>query len=97
MEVSSRVVSAYKEIQIHGPLDFSKDVERVYVNEVELTNPDMLKHVKAFSEKFKVDYEIFKPKAPEGFAGPFTFTGLKPFGRSRALPAPKKPRKPRKI
>ena len=32
MEVSSNVVATYKEIQIHGPLDLSQDIERLYVN-----------------------------------------------------------------
>ena len=30
--MKSTAISAYKEIQIHGPVEFSKDVERVYIS-----------------------------------------------------------------
>ena len=40
-EMLSNVIAAYKEIQIHGPVEFSQDIERVYIcnNEVK-TSPD---------------------------------------------------------
>lgn len=30
--MKSHVISAYKEIQIHGPVEFAKDIERVYIS-----------------------------------------------------------------
>lgn len=32
LEQSSSVTTTYKEIQIHGPIQFSKDIQRIYVN-----------------------------------------------------------------
>lgn len=46
--MSSSVISAYKEIQIHGPIEFSKDVERLYVNKTEIADPIRLNQVKEF-------------------------------------------------
>ena len=28
----SHVIGTYKEIQIHGPVEFAKDIERVYIS-----------------------------------------------------------------
>lgn len=62
LEKSSDVSSEYKEIQIHGPIEFSKDIERLYVCKSELVNPKILEHIEQFSKRIKVDYEIFKPE-----------------------------------
>ncbi len=32
LEMSSSVVITYKELQIHGPIEFARDIERVYVS-----------------------------------------------------------------
>ncbi len=42
------IVGSYKEIQIHGPIEFKKDIQRVYVNKAETQIPsgDPLKMVK---------------------------------------------------
>ena len=63
-EMSSSVIGAYKEIQIHGPIEFAKDIERIYVNKAELADPKRLEGVIEFSKKHKVDYEIFEPEVP---------------------------------
>ena len=31
-EMKSNAIGAYKEIQVHGPVEFAKDIERVYVS-----------------------------------------------------------------
>ena len=31
-EMKSNVIGAYKEIQIHGPVEFAKDVSRLYIS-----------------------------------------------------------------
>ena len=53
------MTSTYKEVQIHGPLEFAKDVERLYVNKIEVKDKKFLDMVYQFSEMFKVDYEFF--------------------------------------
>jgi hypothetical protein len=60
-EISSSVMGTYKEIQIHGPIEFAKDIERIYVNKAELTDPIRLEQVIEFSKKNNVEYEIFEP------------------------------------
>lgn len=30
--MSSAVIITYKEVQIHGPIEFAKDIERVYAS-----------------------------------------------------------------
>ena len=37
-EVSSSCTSTYKQIQIHGPIEFTKDVQTIYVNKTEIKN-----------------------------------------------------------
>lgn len=32
LEVSSDSIGVYKEIQVHGPIEFKEDIERIYVN-----------------------------------------------------------------
>lgn len=54
-EMKSNVIAAYKEIQIHGPVEFSKDIERVYICKQELEmNPGVLGLIKSFCEKNKL-------------------------------------------
>lgn len=53
--MKSNVITAYKEIQIHGPVEFSKDIERVYICKQELIHsPSMLELIKSFCEKYKL-------------------------------------------
>lgn len=58
MEEASSVSSSYKEIQIHGPIEFGKDIERLYVNKSEVQDKKYLDMVYEFSEKFGVPYEF---------------------------------------
>lgn len=59
-EISSKCTSTYKEIQIHGPIEFSKDIERIYVNKNEVkTDKALLEMVYDFSKKHNVDYDFF--------------------------------------
>lgn len=58
----SHVIGTYKEIQIHGPVEFAKDIERVYVSKAELKMGDakaLLEQVKTFCSKNNVEYELF--------------------------------------
>jgi hypothetical protein len=58
-EMKSHVIGTYKEIQIHGPVEFSKDIERVYISKDELKLCDgkvVLEQVKTFCSKHKIDY-----------------------------------------
>lgn len=52
-------MATYKEIQIHGPIEFGKDIQRLYVNKIEIQDKKFMKMVEEFSKKFNVDYEIF--------------------------------------
>ena len=53
--MKSNVIAAYKEIQIHGPVEFAKDIERVYICKQELEkSPDTLGLIKSFCEKNKL-------------------------------------------
>lgn len=48
---SMGVVGTYKEIQVHGPIEFKEDIQRVYVNKAEtvnITSEDPMKLVKQF-------------------------------------------------
>ena len=59
-EVSSKCTSTYKQIQIHGPIEFSKDIQCIYVNKNEVkTNKALLEQVYEFSKKNNVDYDFF--------------------------------------
>ena len=44
----SNVIGAYKQIQIHGPIEFAKDVERVYICKGEITSGNIRPMVKEF-------------------------------------------------
>lgn len=72
------MIHAYKEIQIHGPLEFSKDVERVYLSRAEINTS---KEVKATMIKFcqynKLEYEEFEARNPYGAGGLFGGGGQK--------------------
>ena len=41
-EIVSNMIGTYKEIQVHGPVEFKKDIERVYLSKGELTDPTYL-------------------------------------------------------
>jgi|JI6StandDraft_1071083.scaffolds.fasta_scaffold278413_2 hypothetical protein len=61
--MKSNVIGAYKEIQIHGPVEFSKDIERLYISKDELKMGDakgLLEQVKSFCSKHSLDYELFE-------------------------------------
>jgi hypothetical protein len=59
-EVCSSVVGSYKEIQIHGPIDFAKDIEKMYVNEIEYNTPQFKQLVEDFTKKFGIPFQVFK-------------------------------------
>lgn len=47
-------------MQVHGPIEFAKDIERIYVNRNELkTDKKLLDMVYEFNKKFGVDYDFF--------------------------------------
>ena len=58
-EVKSGCISAYKEIQIHGPVEFKKDVERVYVSRGELADSVCKKMTDDFCAQNELELEIF--------------------------------------
>lgn len=58
-KVSSSVIGTYKEIQIHGPIEFAADIERMYVNATEYNTPEHKTLVETFSKKFGVPFEVF--------------------------------------
>jgi hypothetical protein len=44
---SNGIILEYKEIQIHGPIEFKKDIQRVYVHRDEIKiNPNCLEEIK---------------------------------------------------
>ena len=50
LEMSSTVIVTYKQLQIHGPIEFRQDIERVYVNKAEINgNKKLLDLVYEFS------------------------------------------------
>lgn len=57
--MASNVIGTYKEIQIHGPVEFKKDIERVYVNKSELADPTHFNMVKEFCKNNDLEYEVF--------------------------------------
>ncbi len=62
MEVSSNCTTTYKEIQIHGPLEFKKDIELLYINRNEVKNDKkLLDMTYEFCEKNKIRYDFFDP------------------------------------
>ena len=43
---SNGIISEYKEIQIHGPIEFKKDIQRVYIHRDEIDkNPKCLEEI----------------------------------------------------
>ena len=59
-EVASSCTTTYKEMQVHGPIEFAKDIDRIYVNRNELkTDKKLLDLVYEFNKKFGVDYDFF--------------------------------------
>jgi hypothetical protein len=57
---SEGIIAAYKEIQIHGPVEFKKDIERVYIHRKDISrNPKCLDEVKEFCRKNNLQYEVF--------------------------------------
>lgn len=70
--MTSHVIGTYKEIQIHGPVQFAKDIERVYISKDELKLGDaktLLQQVKTFCSKHKIDYELFENDPLPGYPG----------------------------
>jgi hypothetical protein len=44
---SAGIIAAYKEIQIHGPVEFKYDIERVYIHRAEVAiNPKCMDEIK---------------------------------------------------
>ena len=61
--MKSNAIGAYKEIQIHGPVEFAKDIERVYISKNQLKMGDakaLLQQVKSFCSKHQIEYELFE-------------------------------------
>jgi hypothetical protein len=57
---SEGIIAAYKEIQIHGPVEFKKDIERVYIHREDITrNQKCLDEVKEFCRKNNLEYKVF--------------------------------------
>ena len=57
--MASDCTRAYKEIQIHGPIEFSKDIHCIYVNKNEIKgNKKLLDMVYEFSEKNGVAHDF---------------------------------------
>lgn len=51
----------YKEIQIHGPIEFAKDIERVYVWKGEVEgNEGLRKKLELWSKRCGVKYEVME-------------------------------------
>ena len=48
----------YALVKEHASLDW-KDIQRLYVNKVEIADPKFMTMIETFSKKFGVDYEIF--------------------------------------
>ena len=66
--MKSNVIGTYKEIQIHGPVEFSKDIERLYISKDELKMGDakgLLEQVKSFCSNHSLDYELFENETIE--------------------------------
>ena len=59
-EIASNCTATYKEIQIHGPIEFSKDILRIYINKNEVKgNNKLLDMVYDFSKKNNIDHDFF--------------------------------------
>ena len=55
-EESSKVISSYKEIQIHGPIEFIRDIEAIFIDKSEVENDDNLERVLEFIQKNEIRY-----------------------------------------
>lgn len=78
--MKSNVIGTYKEIQIHGPVEFSKDIERLYISKDELKMGDakgLLEQVKSFCSNHSLDYELFENEKAVGIPfGGFGASGV---------------------
>lgn len=57
-EASSKVLKSYKEIQIIGPVEFSKDVEYLCIDINELKGESLDKII-SFIRLYGVEYKVF--------------------------------------
>ena len=58
-EVASSCTRTYKEMQIHGPVEFNKDIQCIYVNRNEIKgNKKLLDMVYEFSKKNGVEHDF---------------------------------------
>lgn len=57
--VSSSVMGIYKEIQIHGPIEFANDIGRMYINSNKCKTPEQIELVDKFSKQFGAPLEVF--------------------------------------
>ena len=55
-EESSKVTGSYKEIQIHGPIEFVRDIEAIFIDKSEVENDDNLERVLEFIQKNEIRY-----------------------------------------
>jgi len=58
-EGSSAIQSTYKEIQIHGPIEFKKDIITLYANSKHKKDAALCKQMDQFKKRFKKSYEFF--------------------------------------
>ena len=56
--VSSSTTTTYKEIQIHGPIEFSRDIEMIGIDAQELKNEKSLDSILTFIKLYGVKYEV---------------------------------------
>ncbi len=53
-------MSSYKELQIHGPIEFEKDIEKLFINKTEINGKKNLEDMsKDFCKKNRIPYEMF--------------------------------------
>jgi hypothetical protein len=63
MELESSVLAKYKEIQVHGPVEFARDIQRVYVSREEFDrDPSLKEKLVQFCGINKLEYEVFEPR-----------------------------------
>jgi hypothetical protein len=51
--VNSDIISIYKEVQIHGPVSLSENIEALVVNPIHKLNKIMVKKFQELGEKYK--------------------------------------------
>jgi len=50
----------YIEAQIHGEIKFSRDVAKIYIDNIEAsTNPNLRKHIDSFSRKYRIPVQYY--------------------------------------